>query len=343
LLVAGNESLGFGGEIALTKTDSTGRFTLAQVPQGNYTVVVGRGLNELQIQAPDGIQPFLAPNNNWGANPFLDRISATPVIGEPGLSLFLFGMAGDGVAGRVSISVGTEAVEGLVVSTTVGATVSGRILYDGVDPAANDQGMRIGRPLIRLDPADGDISRVATSSTWDFTSEIGPAGPTFSIPNVMPGRYWFLGGDRSNRIVGATWNGRDLFATPLEVTGEGPVGDVVLRLSSKRNSVSGVIRASDSEVPSPGIVLIFPQNRNIWPEPGISAPLFRELEVSATGSFSVENLIPGDYFIVAFALESRKRGLDIGFLQSLAAQAKRITVDESARVTVELKLIGGRR
>ena len=46
VLASGNESLGFGGETALTITDAAGRFTLSQVPSGTYTVMVGRALKE---------------------------------------------------------------------------------------------------------------------------------------------------------------------------------------------------------------------------------------------------------------------------------------------------------
>ena len=337
LLAAGNESLGVGGETALTKTDVTGRFTLAQVPQGDYTLVVGRSINEFQVDPNGGTQPRLAPS---AANPFLERISGALVGGEPRLFLSSIGMSGDDVAGRVSISVGSETIDGLVVPTTAGVTVSGHALFDGADAPADGRASGLFGPSIRLDPADGDLTRTASFSL----NPNRPAGPTFSIANVMPGRYRLIdGGNRDYRIVGASWNGQDLFATPLEVTGAGPVTGIVVHLSSKRNSVSGFVSASDGPRPSAGAVFIFPQDRDRWREPGISALLFRSLDVSVTGSFSTENLVPGDYFIAAVPPEERRRGLDIEFLKLLAPQAARITVGESATLTMDLRIIGGRR
>ena len=143
--------------------------------------------------------------------------------------------------------------------------------------------------------------------------------------------------------TGATWNGRDLFATPLEVTGEGPVTGIVVHLSSKQNTVSGVVRPPDGKVESDGAVLIFPEDRGRWREPGISAVLFRSLDVPATGAFTTQNLIPGEYFIAAVPLDDRHRGLDIEFLDLLAPKATRITVDESGAVTVDLRLTDVRR
>jgi len=337
LLAAGNESLGFGGETALTKTNIAGRFTLAQVPQGDYTVVVGRAMNEFLVRSADGVRPTLAPRP---ANPFLERISAAPVGGEPRFLLNSIGMSGDDVAGRVSISVGTDAIDGLVVPTTAGVTVSGHALYDGADAPAAGRATGPFGPMIRLDPADGDLARTASFSL----NTNRPADSTFSIANVMPGRYRLLDqGNRDYRIVGATWNGQDLFATPLEVTGASPLTGIVVYLSSQRNSVSGVVRTADGQKPSAGAVIIFPQDRVRWREPGISALLFRSQDVSVDGAFSAADLIPGEYFIAAVPLEDRRRGLDIEFLTSRAPQATRITVGESAKLTMDLRIIGDRR
>ena len=77
--------------------------------------------------------------------------------------------------------------------------------------------------------------------------------------------------------------------------------------------------------------------------PGPTALLFRSVDVSVTGAFATENLIPGDYFIAAVPLEDRRRGLDMEFLTSLAPQATRLTVSESATPTADLRIIGGRR
>jgi hypothetical protein len=344
LLASGSESLGFGGETALTKTDMAGRFTLAQVPRGDYTLVVGRAINEFVVNSSGAVLSQLAPATpdfDWGGNPFVDRLGGGgPVAGAPGFSLSATAMMGDDVTGRVAISVGTDAIDGLVVSTIAGVTVSGRALYDGADaPAAGRVTGPFG-PHITIGPADGDITRTSSFSL----NSARPAGPTFSIDNVMPGRYRLTdGSNRDYHLVGATWNGRDLFATPLEVTGNGPVTGIVLYLSSKKNSVSGVVRVADGQTPSAGAVLIFPQDTNRWKEPGISAVLFRSLDVSMTGAFSAQNLIPGDYFIAAVPLEDRRKGLDLDFLTLLAAQAKRITLGESATLTMDLRLIGGRK
>lgn len=334
LLAIGNELLGIGGETALTKTDARGRFTLAQVPQGDYTLVVGRALNEMQVRLPNGArQPSLVPS---AANPFIERMSAAAVGGEPDIFLNAIGMSGDDVTGRATISVGTEAIDGLVVSTISGVTVSGRALFDGADaPAGGHSGGPFG-PNIRLDPADGDLTRTSSFSHSASRS----TAPTFSIENVMPGRYRLIAGfNRDYRLVGATWNGQDLFAKPLEVTGAGPVTGVIVYLSSKRNSVSGIVRGSDGHKPAAGAVLVFPQDSERWREPGISAALFRNVDVSVSGSFLIEDLIPGDYFIAAVPLKDRRRGIDIELLKLLAPQAIRFRVDEMSALKMDLRII----
>jgi hypothetical protein len=351
LMAAGNESLGFGFEAALTRTDMAGKFTLADVPEGNYTVIVQRVINAFHLDRPDPtlMVQTVVPRS---ANPF-DGYGGVGVGGEPSVFLNALGSPkrGADVTGRTSISVGTEAIEGLVVPTTAGVTISGRAFFDGADAPAPGRAIVPFGPMITVDPADGDITRTVRSSLTGFVPKVrdasgaqpGPADPTFSIPNVMPGRYRLIGDfNRDYHFVGATWNGQDLFAKPLDVTGEGPVTGIVVYLSSKKNSVSGVVRAADGK-PSAGAVLIFPQDPDRWRETGISAVQFRTLDVSLTGGFSTENLIPGDYFIAAVPIEDRKRGLDIDFLTTLTAQATRITLSETATLTIDLRIIGAPR
>ena len=340
LLAVGNEQLGFGGETGLTRTDSTGGFTLAQVPQGDYTVLVGGALSEIQAAGAPFLESGVAPT---AANPFLSGGMSRVSLGrESGLFLSALTRGGDYVTGRVSISVGTDAIDGVVVPTRAGVTVSGHALYDGADaPAAGRASGPFG-PSVSLDPADADTTRTIGSSF----NTAKPPGSTFSIGNVVPGHYRLTdqgtGRNGDYRLVGATWHSQDLFATPLDVTGEGPVTDIVVYLSSKKNAVSGVVRASNDRL-SAGAVLIFPQDPARWREPGIFASQFRIVNVSLTGSFSTENLIPGGYFIAAVPTEDRRRGLDIDFLKSLAPQATRITIDESSTLTMDLHIIGARR
>jgi hypothetical protein len=331
--------LGFGSETGLTRTDSTGKFTLAQVPQGDYVVLVGGALSEIQAAGAPFVESGVAPT---AANPFLGGgMSRGLLRRESGLFLSTLTRRGDDVTGRVAISVGTDAIDGVVVPTRAGVTVSGHALFDGADaPAA---GRAIGRfgPQIGIEPADGDTTRTIGSSM--NTAELPDS--TFSIRNVVPGHYRLTDGIAENgdyRLIGATWHGQDLFATPLDVTGEGPVTDIVVYLSSKKNAVSGVVRASNDKL-SAGAVLIFPRDPARWREPGIFAPQFRTMDVSLTGAFSTENLIPGEYLIAAVRTEDRRRGLDIDFLKSLSPQATRITIDESSTLTMDLHIIGVRR
>jgi hypothetical protein len=334
LLASGNESMGFGGETALTITDASGHFKLSHVPSGNYTVIVGRALKEFAVDQPDGPSRLAFGVGRM----FLDNISGASVGGEPRVYVSAIGMAGEEVTGRVTLAVGTEAIEGLVVQAAAGVTVSGRAFYDGADAPANGRTAGPFGPRVRLDPADADVTR---SMPYSALVHENPAPATFSISNVTPGRYRLVDqGNRDYRLVGATWNGQDIFATPLEVTGTGPISGVVVQLSSKQNSVSGRIRTADGQKPSAGVVLIFPSEPSRWREPGVGAPLFRWVDVSSDGQFSTTNLIPGDYLIAALPVEERRRGFDTQFFQGLVTQATSVTMTESATLTFDLRIIG---
>ena len=226
LVIAGNESVGAGGETALTKTDAAGHFLLAQVPQGDYTVTVGP-LNNFSL---DGAWSLRSAGPS-AAIPFFPHFG-TAVAGQADVSVRVSGSTASSVSGRVSVSVGTTPIDGLAVLLTgVGVIVSGNAVYDGADaPGAGHSDSSFG-PLIAIEPADGDLGKTMEYSAPHPKSP----EPTFSIHNVLPGRYRLVDGPGPHsdyHLIGATWIGQYLFERPLEVIGDGPVTGFVVQLSS---------------------------------------------------------------------------------------------------------------
>ena len=76
--------------------------------------------------------------------------------------------------------------------------------------------------LVTLEPADGDV----TLGQYQVPGEDEcHRTRTFTFENVKPGRYVLARhclpqmASADTRLVGATWNGRDIIGTPLEVSG----------------------------------------------------------------------------------------------------------------------------
>jgi hypothetical protein len=337
LLPKGNESAGVGGEAGITQTDATGAFTFLNVPRGDYTLIAGRAYATYSIMTTVS-RPVMPP----GADPFGAGLSNTRVPGHETAVVNLRTSAGLEASGRLAVSVSEEDVTGLAVALTPAVTVSGHYLWDGspTPPA----GLSFA-PIARIEPADGDVSIGPRTGESRQMREITTAPPiTFTIQNVLPGRYVFAPPVASTSTVESImWNGRSLLDTPLEVTGDRPVTGVVISLTSKPTGAMGTVRDSSGELATRAAVILFPAAATSWTNLGFSAIRFRTATVGRDGTYRITGVVPGDYFLAAVPDVDRSRVFDATFLPSVAASATRITIGAGTNVQHDLRVIGGGR
>jgi hypothetical protein len=341
LIAAGNEQIGTAGDAGVTKTDGAGRFTFQHIPSGYYVVSVSRSVAEFQVNGSVPQQESIVPP---GATPFGLRMSN--LGNSNGVVLNGASMPGGvDATGRLEVSVGTRAVSGLVVPLSPTVRVSGYFDWDGSDtPPAGARAPIV----VRLEPADGDLS---LGSNFCNASRPDPNEPptriTFACENVKPGRYALgegLSGPSSTfRLIGASWNGRDIIELPLEVSGDGPITGIVLKLSSQMNKVAGTVRSGDGRAANDGAVIVFPAAQTSWREAGVTSPRFRSTNVGADGSFDFGPVLPGEYLLAAVSMEDRVRGTDAAFLTAIAGRATRVTVGPASTISQELRMIGSVR
>jgi hypothetical protein len=217
--------------------------------------------------------------------------------------------------------------------------------WDGSEtpPAALSQSL----VLVGLEPADGDVT-LGQHQEQAGTDATGTR--TFRFENVKPGRYVF-GETRGGvgfayRLIGATWNGRDIIGTPLEVSGDGPVTGIVLRMSTQVNRMTGTVRSADGRVATEGAVIAFPSSPSALLESGLSAIRFRMASIAADGTYRFPPMIPGDYFLAAIPLEDRGRWLEPEFLALISRQATRVSLGPASTLSHDLRVVntsGGQR
>lgn len=337
LVPTGSEGLASGAEAAFTQTDAQGAFTLLHVPEGEYTLLAARSMSEFTLggaSTSDGLIPRSAL--------MITSMSAGQVPGANGVSFATRATAGDVVSGRMPLSVGNRDVTGLDVTVSSGVTVSGHYVWDGLE--APPDALRL-QPFLRLEPADGDMSLgVKTRTSLRTAGAALPSPVPFTLEGVMPGRYVVS----QTETVGyglerIEWNGRDLLTSPLDVDGSKDIDGIVVRMTSKRITVSGSVRDADGRVATSGAVLTFPASPALWRNIGLSAQLFRTSTIVSGGAYRVDGLVPGEYLLVAVPDADRKKWVDPDFLASVAGMASRIRVEPGSVVTQELRLSGGRR
>jgi hypothetical protein len=127
------------------------------------------------------------------------------------------------------------------------------------------------------------------------------------------------------------------------VDGTKNITGVVVRLTTKRITLSGSVQDTNGAAATSGAVLTFPASPALWRNFGLSANLFRTSTIVSGGTYRVDRLVPGDYLLVAVPDEDRSKWVDPDFLASVAGYATRVTVEAGATISQNLRMIGGRR
>jgi hypothetical protein len=173
-----------------------------------------------------------------------------------------------------------------------------------------------------------------------MTSVTRPDG-TFEIGGVLPGTYrmtatvpgapapgWWL---RS-----AILNGTDLMDLPPEIGPEtGNLSGVVLTLSDRHTGLEGTFSSAAGAPATEYFIVAFPAERALW------HPASRRLvstRPATDGRFSIPDLPPGEYLVVALNDLDPDRWRTPSFLDELVPGGVRVTIREGQRTTQDLKI-----
>jgi hypothetical protein len=340
----GDESSGPGSEVAMTLSGANGDFTLLNVPPGTYTLTASRlqGAFTQGGRGATGGFSEVFPERGYA---FDRSMSGQSVAAAPGVSFFPRGKTGEPGFGRAVVTVTDKDVTAVAIPLTPGVTVSGHFVWDGSATAAG----RGGVPGVWLDPANGTPELGVPQSSFHLANEGEPM--PFEITGVMPGRYFVTANESSglsilrnltgNYVTRIEWRGRNVTATPLEVTADADISGVVIHVSTTPSVVTGTVRDARTATPI-ATVLFFPATPTDWDDIGFAASRFAMASVNS-GSFRSPHLLPGEYLVAAIPVEDQGKRFDRRFLTALAPQATKVRVEPSSSATVALTLIGGVR
>jgi hypothetical protein len=237
--------------------------------------------------------------------------------------------AGGGVWGRVDIGVGDADVTGLALPLQSAVSVTGRLVFDDpVQPPPNE------RYPIALEPANGDPALGVPNTYTDAHDETH----SFWIGGLQAGRYLVrIPFARGWRIASVRAGGVDVTHSGLDATSGATLDDVVVTLSRRGATLSGVAQNADGQSAAAAI-LVFPTDDQQWVDYGLTPARIRSIRSGPTGAFELAALDDGEYF--AIALSTGQAGLwpDPKFLAAAAAQATRVTLTVGSTVTRNLRI-----
>ena len=220
----------------------------------------------------------------------------------------------------------------LVVRTTPGSVVSGRLVLEGApDAVLWDWAFNLVHVSHTLSASANAKNSGAFSSgtTFRFSGLSGSARLVFSTPDEK----WFL---KSINI-----DGHDVADLPFDFGDKGRVyDDVDVVFSANGASISGRVTDERGAPVQHYVVVVFSADRDKW---FASSRWLKMARADADGAFRLTALPPGDYWIAALdRIEGSGDGVewqDPELLQDLTFRAMRVTLGERQSQTTTLRVI----
>lgn len=219
-----------------------------------------------------------------------------------------------------------EDLTGIMLVTTTGATLRGRVITDTGEALPRDHKMRMSsRPVDTtrtFTVFDQDNGRVRDDMTFELKSVFGSS--RLSISPIPPG--WSL------RAI--THEGKDLVDEPIEFRGGQQVEGLTVLLSKSMPKVRGTL-LDERGVPMEGSVVIFPEDQAKWSE---QSRLIRSARPDHAGTFEFRDVVPGEYLLAPLDYVRDNDWSDPAFLEGLREHAKRVRVDDTGAPPVALTM-----
>lgn len=132
--------------------------------------------------------------------------------------------------------------------------------------------------------------------------------------------------------------GRDSLDFPLVISPGGNVTDAIITFADKSTELAGTLQDATGIATSDYSIIVFPSDKQYW-QP--QSRRIQSVRPGTDGKFTVRNLPPGSYMIVAVTDVEPGEWYDPEFLSQLAAAAMRVTLGEGEKKTQDIRIAGG--
>jgi hypothetical protein len=226
------------------------------------------------------------------------------------------------------IEIGDEDVNGVLIVTGFGTTVSGRVIFDGTAPRNSTTQRAYVVPRVvengyggRMPPTkdNGLISDAGTFTLRGLTGRVlfGVFMPEWELKSVM-------------------LDGVDITDVPYD-TSRGGTDKLEIILTDQRQELRGRVVDRFGRTPVEFVVLAFPRNLAEGIPPGRRTS--NNFTSNTDGSFIIQSLVPGDYFAAALKSLPESARYDPEFHDSIKDRATPFVISPGQTVKLDLTLI----
>jgi hypothetical protein len=284
-----------------TRVGPDGRFTIAAVPPGQYTLTVRAALRPAVASVPAGAATAM-------------RVEAQP-------SQWMWA--------QTELTVSGQPLDNVGLALAPGMSVSGTVTFRGATPPPTDLSrVRVSFLPIGQSPSAAEMELASGSARLDGQGR-------FTAVGMMPGRYRVTASAPGWSLSSVTAQGREALDFPIEITAGEDVTNVVATFSDRRTTLSGTLQSADGAAAPDYTVVLFAADSRFW------TPFSRRIHAtrpSSDGRYSFGNLPPGDYRLAAVVDPEPGQWFDPEFLRALAAASTTVTLGEGDTRTQDLRI-----
>ena len=288
-LLAGPRAMGIGPD---------GRFTVANVEPGSYTLVAVA--MTAPTAAPQPGTPRVAAPSLWFRSDVTvsgDDVGDLNVMLQPMLQ----------VAGRISFSGSTTPPDPARVTIT---------LTD-----ASGGGLPFGRTGMAVPSPDGSfVIKGMMPGTYAVTAAAGGGPPTSSA--------WI--------VESVTANGKDVLDAHLDIDPAGGAPDLNVRFTDKTTDLSGIVTDQAGKPLPDYSVIVFSTDRATWSQG--SRWVHVPVRPGNDGRFSIMGLPPGEYYMAAISRYDPLEWFTPEFLDPISPASIKVTLVGGQKTVQDIRL-----
>lgn len=282
---------GGGGMMSGPQIGAEGRFSIASVPPGDYSLEVAPTFG--------GSRP---------SNAQFDEVASVPFT----------------AAGRD--------ITDLLITTSPGATVTGRVIFEGTSDARKPDRVTAESPDDRMDVvynARGDNGAIDATGRFQLRGVIGRAlfRTGYMRFDVAVARW---------ALKSVTLNGNDITDTPIDIQAAGDITGIEITLIDALTHLSGSVTNARRETAGDYVVVILPERLK---EGTLQERFTRTARPNQEGRYQIDGLPAGDYLAVAVSALEDGNEWDPAFRKQVERTATRFRLTHRETATLNLELV----
>jgi len=213
-----------------------------------------------------------------------------------------------------TVTVGTTDITDMVVQARPALHVDGRAEYRSVAGAEKPQIGSVSFETPFGEPGQFFVQTIRTNGDLRFETFAG--GGTYFI-HPTENRGWFV---QSVMVDGKDYTDR-LFDLHEDST------SIVITFTDQPNRITGTVKDARGAASGTAVVLAFPVDRQRWTGYGTSPRELVSAITSPAGAYTIPNLPPGDYYVIAVRADDADDWQDPKVLDVLSNRATKIKVN----------------